>query len=442
MEGPPRPQTLGKAAALGFVMPEYSDPEKSYTISYPEGWLPLTHEGSPHVSLASLTTGGYLKVEACQFEKPAPESMQPERALQSLIECEKRTWPNIDFPLIQRSSRNGSALAYMTFTRVELPDEEHLADFGHTRAWIFTRGRVQVRCLYRCRSSDAGVDDDELEGIVNSLELHDDPHLDTASFTNYYFSLLKRHRPQLGVRPPEGLALTLADGQTVLLEHLYHHYLLEPHRMDELIEAHINLLDFCSDDVPDLRNYKLIKPLLFPKVFRTASHNLPPHRMPLWPGISIGAVIQGTVFTYGVNSERLKNWSCESLDDIMEDLIDNLYSIQPVAPRGLRNEEGVTQAISYVDHSFSASFILFEDFYNTTSHNLSAEEFLVGLPDPSCVSCFRDDDPRFVVQHTAMLRWDYHRSVERLTDTIYLVSGPTLKDVKPYDILHCCPKRV
>jgi hypothetical protein len=41
-----------------------------------------------------------------------------------------------------------------------------------------------------------------------------------------------------------------------------------------------------------------------------------------------------------------------------------------------------------------------------------------------------------------MLRWDYHRSVERLTDTIYLVSGPTLKDVKPYDILHCCPKKV
>ncbi len=108
----------------------------------------------------------------------------------------------------------------------------------------------------------------------------------------------------------------------------------------------------------------------------------------------------------------------------MEDLTDNLYSIQPVAPRGLRNDEGVTQAISYVNHSFSASFILFEDFYNTTSHNLSAEEFLVGLPNPSCVSCFRDDDPRFVVQHTAMLRWDYHRSVERLTDTIYLISGP------------------
>jgi hypothetical protein len=101
----------------------------------------------------------------------------------------------------------------------------------------------------------------------------------------------------------------------------------------------------------------------------------------------------------------------------------------------------VTQAISYVDHAFSASFILFEDFYATTSHNLSTEEFLVGLPDPSCVSCFRDDDPRFVVQHTAMLRWDYHRSVERLTDAIYLVSGPSPKDVKPYDILHCCPKK-
>ena len=57
-------------------MPEYSDPDKSYTISYPDGWLPLTHEGSPHVSLASLTTGGYLKVEACQFEKAVPEAMR------------------------------------------------------------------------------------------------------------------------------------------------------------------------------------------------------------------------------------------------------------------------------------------------------------------------------------------------------------------------------
>jgi hypothetical protein len=286
------------------------------------------------------------------------------------------------------------------------------------------------------------VDDDELEMIISSLELHDEPHLDANSFTNYYFSLLKRHRPQLDIRPPEGLALTLADGQTVLLEHLYHHYLLDPHRMDELIESHINLLDYCSDDVPDLKNYKLIKPLLFPKIFRAASRDLPPHRLSLWPGIAIGAVIQGSVFTYGVNSERLKNWSRESLDDILEDLTDNLYGISPVAPRGLRNEEGVTQAISYVDHSFSASFILFEDFYATTSHNLGTEEFLVGLPDPSCVSCFRDDDPRFVVQHTAMLRWDYHRSVERLTDTIYLVTGPSLKHVKPYDILHCCPKKV
>ena len=45
-------------------MAEYSDAENNYTIVYPDGWLPLTHEGSPHVSLASLTTGGYLKVEA------------------------------------------------------------------------------------------------------------------------------------------------------------------------------------------------------------------------------------------------------------------------------------------------------------------------------------------------------------------------------------------
>jgi hypothetical protein len=75
----------------------------------------------------------------------------------------------------------------MTFTRVELPDEEHLADFGHTRAWIFTRGRVQVRCLYRCRSSDAGVDDDDLEGIINSLELHDDPHARRRQFHELLF---------------------------------------------------------------------------------------------------------------------------------------------------------------------------------------------------------------------------------------------------------------
>ena len=123
-------------------MPEYSDPEKSYTISYPEGWLPLTHEGSPHVSLASLTTGGYLKVEACQFEKPAPESMQPERALQSLIECEKRTWPDIDYPLIQRGSRNGSALAYMTFTRVELPGRGAPRRFrSHPRVDLHPRPR-------------------------------------------------------------------------------------------------------------------------------------------------------------------------------------------------------------------------------------------------------------------------------------------------------------
>ncbi|HUJ71635.1 MAG TPA: hypothetical protein VLZ30_05285 [Verrucomicrobiae bacterium] len=422
-------------------MREYSDPEQTYTISYPEGWLPLTHEGSPHVSLASLTTGGYLKIEACQFEKPTSDAIRPERALRSLLECEKRSWPAIEDPVIQRSSRGGAALAYMTFTRTEPEDEDHLADFGHARAWVFSRGRVQVRCLYRCRSSDAGVDDEELDEILGTLELRDEPHLDTASFTNYYFSLLKRHRPQLSIRAPEGLALTLADGQTVLLEHLYHHYLLEPHRMDELIESHINLLDYCGDDVPDLKNYKQIRPLLFPKIFRAASRNLPPHRLSLWPGIAIGAVIQGAVFTYGVNSERLKNWSHDSLDDILDDLIDNLYGIQPIAPRGLRTDEGVTQAISYVDHAFSASFILFEDFYTTTSHNLSTDEFLVGLPDPSCVSCFRDDDPRFVVQHTAMLRWDYHRSVERLTDTIYLVSGPTPKDVKPYDILHCCPKK-
>lgn len=423
-------------------MPDYSDPDKNYTVAYPDGWLPLTHEGSPHVSLASLTTGGYLKVEAYQFVEPTDDAMRPERTLRALIECEKRTWPVIGDPPIQRNNRHRCATAYTSFTRVEPKGEEHAADFGHTRAWVFSRGRVQVRCLYRCRSDDAGIDDDDLDSIIGSLVLHDDPHLDAASFTHYYFSLLKRRRPKSVTLPPEGLTLTLADGQTILLEHLFNHYLLEPERMDDLIEAHIGRLDYCGDDVPDLGNYKLMRPLLFPKIFRTASRGSLPHRLPFWPGLSIGAVIQGSVFTYGVNVERLKTWGIKSLEVIMENLVDNLYNINPVAPRGLRGDDGAARAISYVDHPFSASFILFEDFYDTTAHNLSASEFLVGLPDPSCVSCFRDDDPRFVVRHTALLRHDYHRSVERLTDAIYLMTGPNPADAKPYDILHCCLKKV
>jgi hypothetical protein len=422
-------------------MPEYSDPERIYTIEYSDGWLPLTHEGSPHVSLASLTTGGYLKIEAYQFEQSAPEELRPERTLRALLDCERRTWPKIGDPPIQSSFRNSTAGASMTYTRTERRGDAHAADFGHTRAWVFTHGQTQVRCLYRCRSTDAGVDDDELHSIVQSLTFTNEHHLDAGSFTNYYFSRLKRQRPSLAVKPPEGLALTLSDGQTILLEHLFNHYLQEPEQMDQLIESHIGLLDFCGDDVPDLTNYKQIRPLLFPKLFRASSSGLPHHRIKMWPGMAIGAVIQGTVFNYGVNSERLKNWGVSSLGDIRSDLIENLYRIPPVAPRGLRDEEGQTEAISYVDHPFSASFVLFEDFYETTAHNLGADEFLVGLPDPSCVSCFRDDDPRFVVQHTAMLRWDYHRSVEKLTDTIYLVTGPNARDVKPYDILHCCVKK-
>ncbi|MGA2221911.1 MAG: hypothetical protein ABSH21_09065 [Verrucomicrobiia bacterium] len=423
-------------------MAEYSDPEKNYTLEYPEGWLPLTHEGSPHVSLASLTTGGYLKIEAYQFEHPTPEEMRPERTLRALIDCEKRSWPQIDTPSIGCGSRGSMTTAYMGYTRIEPKGDKHAADFGHARAWVFTRGNIQVRCLYRCRSSDAGIDDADLDAIIGSLTINYAPHLDAASFTNYYYSLLKRHRPQLAVKRPEGLALTLNDGQTIMLEHLFNHYLQEPERLDELIESHIGLLDCCGDDVPDLTNYQLVKPLLFPKICRASSSSLPPHRLKLWPGIAIGAIVQGTVFNYGVNTERLKNWGFTSLSEIEEDLMDNLYNISPVAPRGLRDEDGVTQAISYIDHPFSAAFVLFEDFYQTTAHNLDTSEFLVGLPDPSCVSCFRDDDPRFVVQHTAMLRWDYHRSVERLTDTIYLVTGPsTAQDVKPYDILHCCAKR-
>jgi hypothetical protein len=422
-------------------MPEYTDPGRLYTLEYAEGWLPLTHEGSPHVSFASLTTGGYLKIEAYQFEQPNDEQMRPERTLRALLQCEKQTWPVIGDPAVVTCTRDGMALASASYTRTEPPGDEYAADFGHTRVWVFSRGAVQVRCLYRCRSGDAGIDDDELDTMINSLTIQHAPRLDVASFTNYYFSLLKRIRPQLATNPPQGLTLTLGDGQTILLEQLFQRYLHEPEKMDDLIETHIGLLDYCGDDVPDLRNYKLIKPLLFPKICRSTSSGNMPHRIKLWPGLAVGAVIQGSVFNYGVNIERLKNWGFESLNKVREDLMNNLYKIKPVAPRGLRGSNGSTDAISYVDHPFCASFILFEDFYETTAHNLDAKEFLVGLPDPSCVSCFRDDDPKFVVQHTAMLRWDYHHNVERISDTIYLLTGPTLRDVKPYDILHCCAKK-
>lgn len=419
-------------------MCEYSDPAKLYRLDYPDGWLPLTQEGSPHVSLASLTTGGCLAIEAYQFEPSAAEPA-PEQALQALIGADRRVWPEIGEPRVICSTRNGAASAYATYSR---PEPAGRSDSGHTRAWVFSRGDVQVRCQYRCRQSDAGSDDDALAQIMNSLVICHVPHLQPANFACYYFNVLKRRRPQMVRQPPTGLTLTLADGQTVLLEHLFNHYRQEPDKIDELIDAHIGLLDFCGDDVPDLANYEAVRPLLFPKVFRAASSALPPHRIRLWPGLALGAVVQGTVFNYGVNTERLKNWGFRSLAQIKRDLLDNLYATAPVGPRGLRDEQGDTHAISYVDHPFSASYILFEDFYETTAQNLGTPEFLVGLPDPSCVSCFRHDDPRFVVQHTAMLRWDYHRSVERLTDTIYCVTGPRPQDVTSYDILQSCAKRV
>ncbi len=423
-------------------MCEYRDPENNFALDYPEGWLPLTHEGSPHVRLASLTTGGYLKVECYEFERPEQDKLRPDRTMRALLDCERRCWPEIGAPEVEVGHANGSAMAYATYTRREAIGDDN-SDFGHTRAWVFSRGTVQVRCLYRCRTDDEGVDDEELESIVNSLVISEHAHIGPADFTKYYFSLLKHRRPHLEVQPPEGLTLTLADGQTISLEHLYHHYLLETQRLDELIETHIQRLDYCGDDVPDLKNYRAIKKLLFPKIFRAnTTRGLPAHRAAFWPGLAIGAVVQGRVFSYGVNTERLAHWGKKSLHDIMDDLMDNLYAIPPISPRGIRNEHGEHQAISYVDHPFSASFILFEDFYETTAHNLGTKEFLVGLPDPSCVSCFRDQDPRFVVQHTALLRWDYHRSLERLTDTIYLVGGPDPREVKPYDILHCFPKKV
>lgn len=422
-------------------MCEYRDPENNFTLDYPEGWLPLTHEGTPHVSLASLTTGGYLKVECYHFDQPNPATLRPEHTMRALLDCERRTWPEIGEPQVEVGYANGSATAHASYTRREARGNDN-SDFGHARVWVFTRGHVQVRCLYRCRTDDEGTDDEDLESIIQSLVISDNAHISPADFTRYYFCLLRQSRPHLDVRPPEGLTLTMADGQTISLEHVYHHYLLEPDRLDELIDAHIQRLDYCGDDVPDLNNYRAIKKLLFPKIFRAnTTRGLPSHRVAFWPGLAIGAVVQGRVFSYGVNTERLAGWGKNHLHAIMDDLMDNLYAIPPITPRGIRSETGEHHAISYVDHPFSASFILFEDFYETTAHNLGTKEFLVGLPDPSCVSCFREDDPRFVVQHTALLRWDYHRSLERLTDSIYLVGSANPREVKPYDILHCCPKR-
>ena len=422
-------------------MSEYRDPQNHFAFEYPEGWLPLTHEGSPHLSLASLTTGGFLKIEGYQFLHAAPNDLRPEGILRTLLNCEQRRWPQMGLPAIHTGMHQGALAAWASFTRRETGDLPRGTDLGHTRAWVFSRGSVQVRCFYRCRSEDCQTDDEDLDRILDSLVIEAVDHLDVAGFASYYFSLLKKRRPQLPVAPMEGLTLMLPDSQPILLDHLYNHYLLEPQRLDELIEGHIERLDYCGDDVPNLDNYEAVKSLLFPKILSVpSSRELPPHRMPLWPGLAVGAVVQGRVFSYGVNLARLNTWGRQSLQELREDLLDNLYALPPVAPRGLRDPEGTPQALSYVDHPFAASFVLFDDFYETTAHNLGVSEFLVGLPDPGCVSCFREDDPRFVVQHTALLRWDYHRSVDRLTDSIYLVSGPDPQQVKRYDILHCCPK--
>lgn len=422
-------------------MAEYLDTEQLYRIEYPESWLPLTQEGSRHVTLASLTTGGYLKIEAHRLEHSDSAALRPEHTLESLLAAERRQWPEIGTPVIRSAVRHGYRVAFATFTRTEADADRPTDDFGHVRAWVYVRGEVQVRCLYRCRSDDAGIDDEELQPMLASLEIHDAVQLDAGSFARYYFSVLKRHRPQMAVHPPAGLALQLADGQTVLLEHLYAHYRLDPPRRDELIEKHIQLLDYCGDDVPDLANFRLIRPLLFPKICRLVHEPVPAHRRPWWPGLAVGAIIRGDVFTYGVNADRLAQWGLTALDEIYEVLLENLATQPPVTPRTLEDAEERVRSISYVDHPWSASFILFEDFYETTAQNLNTRRFLVGLPDPSCVSCYREDDPRFAVEHTAQLRWDYHRSIERLTDTVYLVTGPRVEDAHPYDVLHCSLKK-
>jgi len=202
----------------------------------------------------------------------------------------------------------------------------------------------------------------------------------TRQFHQLLLQPVETSAPATGVRPPEGLALTLADGQTVLLEHLYHHYLLEPRRMDDLIESHINLLDYCGDDVPDLKNYKQIKPLLFRRFFATASRNLPaaPRALVARPCHRRGH--PGLGLHLRVNSERLKDWSRDSSKTSWK-----AYSTISTASRPSRRaacamRKARRRRSVYVDHAFSASFILFEDFYNTTAHNLSTDDSSSACP--------------------------------------------------------------
>ncbi len=416
-------------------MQEYSDPAGSYTIEFPDAWLPLAEEGSPHVNLASLTTGGQLRIEVHRFDQCPERMLPPEVALRSLVQADRyhrRTAS--DLPVATEKARGGSVAC------ADYDCPEKLGDFGHVRLWARNRGCVQVRCVYRCRRADAGTDDDDLELIMSSLEIRDQTHLDARSFSRYYYSLLKRHRPRILNEPPDGLTLTLHDGQTILLEQLYNHYRQQPEQLDELIESHINLLDFCGDDVLDLACYELIRPLLFPKLTRATLGALPPHRLRFWSGLALGAIVQGSVFHYGVNTERLHQWGFDSLQDIWKDLMQSLYKLPAIQPRSQRGPTGKVRAIDYVDHPFSSSFLLYEDFYETTAENLGAKRFLVAVPQHNHLSCFRVDDARFVAGHASRLRWEFHRSIEPLSDTLYLVVGPQAPDARPFDLSHFCVK--
>jgi hypothetical protein len=330
----------------------YTDPERHYSLEYPASWLPLTGEGTPHISFASLTTGGCLRMEAYRFEQPADTVLPAAAAIRALLASDRRHWPALGTPAVHTVIRGSLRSARTTYTRPETRSTDE-PDWGLTRAWVFNRGHIQVRGVYRCRQVDAGVDDDELETMMDSLTVHGAPQLDAGSFGHYYHCLLKRHRPQLAVQPLIGLTLSLPDGQTILLEHLYHQYLQQPDQLDGLIEKHMDLLDYCGDDVPDLGSYQHVRALLFPKLARFTGR-LPLHRLPLWPGLAVSAVVQGAVFHYGVNTERLHSWGLHSLSDLRDDLLANLHRLPLVRPRGLLNERGELRAVTYAEHPFSA----------------------------------------------------------------------------------------
>jgi hypothetical protein len=415
-------------------MARYTDPQQHFSVFYPDDWLPLTRENSPHVDFVSAATGGFLRVESRQFLHNVPAEQRPERFLETLIARENGGKNSFSVPPIEHFHRHGAEGVHVSYT---LPRDFCTSDaeiLRHVRVWVFTRGPIQVRCLYRCRAQQAGEDDAELESIVRSLEISAEPLLDFAAFARYYLTRLQRMGPRFANATLNGAVLRLPDGQLVSLDEVYDEFAQNPQNLDALIENHIEKLDFCGDDVPDLRDFHAVKSLLLPKLFR-AAREPQPHRIPFWSGLEVGAIVCGNVFQYPVTGELLRAWNFESLVELHDLLVDNLYNLGPLHPHVLGNEDsGAALALVFDEHLLASSAVLYDDFYESCCDNLGCAEFLVGVPTHDFLTCFRADDTKFVLRHTADVRWNFHHRRHGLSDLVYAMHGPRVSDVTPHDI--------